>query len=174
MVGQAPGWQEDRDGIPWIGEAGQFLSAHLERHGIHSKRMYLTNIVKHYPGKRAGGDAEPPPWAIAECSKHLKAEYALVKPKVIVAVGAISMRFFGVKGGIRQNSGRVFHTSEWGPVIPILHPAGLMRRMADTPQFATQLAMVNTFLRGVMIPPPHMDDAVFFTNNPRRKNAGRN
>lgn len=123
VVGQAPGWEEDREGVPWIGQAGQFISAVLENVGLPGKQLYMTNLVKCFPGKKRGGDAEPPPFAIQACQTHLKAEIALLKPEVIVAVGAVSMRFLGIKGGINQNSGKVFNTP-WGKVIPVLHPAG--------------------------------------------------
>jgi uracil-DNA glycosylase family 4 len=88
---------------------------------------------------------------------YLRQEIELVKPKIILAVGAIAMRYFEIKGGIKKNSGKVFQTP-FGPVIPVLHPAGLMRRMSDTPQFATQFAAINTFLRGGSPPPPYLDE----------------
>ena len=153
LVGQAPGWVEDRDGKPFLGQAGQFLKAVLKSHGIEGKDVFMSNIVKHYPGRKAGGDNVPPEYAINACGIHLKNEYEALQPALIVAVGAVSMKYFGIKGGIRQNSGKVFQTI-WGPVIPILHPAGLMRRMADTPIFTTQVEAINTFVRGSLLTPP--------------------
>lgn len=147
-VGQAPGWEEDKEGLPWIGQAGQFLSAMFDAAGIHGREVYFTNLVKCFPGKKreGGGDAEPPPYAVQACWVHLKAEIALLKPEVIVAVGAVSMRAFGIKGGINQNSGQVFDTP-YGRVIPVLHPAGLMRRPVETPKLRTQINAVLTALR---------------------------
>lgn len=153
VCGQAPGWEENRDGIPWIGQAGQFLSAILDTVGIPSADLYLTNLVKCYPGKRKGGDAEPPPYAIEACQAHLRAEYDLLKPVLIVAVGAIAMRFFGVKGGVTINSGRLF-TTAWGPVLVVRHPAGIMRRLADAPAFLTQFNGIHTAMTPTVEPPP--------------------
>lgn len=157
-VGQAPGWQEDRDNVPWIGQAGQFLTSLLESLGFSAKQVYFTNLVKCYPGRKGrGGDNEPPAYAIEACRKHLEAEIALVKPKVIVAVGAHAMRAFGIKGGINQNSGKTFDT-KWGRVIPVLHPAGLMRRPTETPKFATSLNAIATALRPALVPPAPIYD----------------
>jgi uracil-DNA glycosylase family 4 len=147
-VGQAPGWEENREGVPWVGQAGQFLSAVLDSVGLDSSQVYFTNIAKCFPGKKrgGGGDAEPPPFAIQACQVHLKAEIELIKPEVIMAVGAVAMRFFGIKGGVNQNSGRAFDTP-WGKVIPVLHPAGLMRVPRNASNLATQVHAINTALR---------------------------
>lgn len=155
VVGQAPGIDENQLGQPFVGQAGQFLSDCLQTVGLRDSQIFYTNIVKHFPGRNAGGD-DFPPYAAEACKHWLEEEYQLVQPKLIVAVGAIAMRFFGVKGGILQNSGWIYPT-EWGPVLPILHPAGLMRPqgMRNTPQFLTQLHTINTFLRGSAIPPKY-------------------
>lgn len=155
FVGQAPGWEEDRDGVPWVGQAGQFLSAVLGAVGIPSADIYLTNLVKCYPGKKRGGDAEPPPYAIDACAVHLQAEYELLKPVLVVAVGGVAMKALGVKGGgVNLNSGRIFQTAEWGPVLVVRHPAGIMRRPADAPAFTTQFYAIDTAMAGPLQPPP--------------------
>ena len=152
FVGQAPGWQEDRDGIAFIGQAGQFQAATRERLGL--KSVYDTNCAKCYPGKQRGGDREPPQDAMDACLVHLEAEIALVKPKLIVAVGAISMRHFGITGGIMQNSGKVFPT-KYGPVMPIMHPAMLMRRPNEAWKYRTSMHAILTHLAGGTTPPLH-------------------
>ena len=151
LVGQAPGWQEDRDGIPFIGDAGQLLDSQLSLMGIDD--YYVTNTCKCYPGKGVGGDALPPAAAMATCEEYLKEEIRLVQPKLIVAIGAVAMRWFGIAGGIKQNAGRVFDTY-YGPVIPILHPAGVMRRLSEAPQLATSFHSIITAIRGAYTPPP--------------------
>lgn len=152
FVGQAPGWQEDRDGIAFIGQAGQFQAATRERLGLRS--VYDTNCTKCYPGKQRGGDREPPQDAMDACLVHLEAEIALIKPKLIVAVGAVSMRHFGIAGGIMQNSGKVFPT-KYGPVMPIIHPAALMRRPNEAWKYRTSMHAILTHLSGGSTPPPH-------------------
>lgn len=156
-VGQAPGKQEDQQGVCFVGPAGQFLSAILERLGFDWRRVYFTNVMKCYPGRIKGGDAKPPAYAMTACAHWLREEYELVQPKVIVAIGDVSMKFFGVKGGIKKNHGKLFQTDEWGPVVPIVHPASLMRNPSDTPMFVTGLNILNTHLRGYDTPPPYVE-----------------
>ena len=158
IVGQAPGIDESKLGQPFVGQAGQFLSDCLASIGIHDSMCFYTNIVHHFPGREGSGDACPP-YAIEACKHWLEEEYKLVQPRLIVAVGAISMRFFGISGGININAGFVVNTEKWGAVLPILHPAGLLRPtgMKNTPQFMTQLNAVNTFLRGGSFPPNYTE-----------------
>ncbi len=157
FVGQAGGWEEDREGIPWVGQAGQWLSALVERMGLKDADLFWTNLVKCYPGrKRMGGDNEPPAYAIEACQKWLIDEIRLVDPELIVAVGAISMRWFGIKGGINQNNGRIFDT-KYGRVIPVLHPAGIFRRMSEAPALRTSLHAILTHLNGPAEVPPFVD-----------------
>lgn len=152
-VGLAPGWQEDREGLPWISQSGQFLSEILESLGHDSKSIYFTYLTKCFPGRTRKGMLKPPPYAIEACAVWLEKEIKLVQPRVILAVGAEAMKFFDIKGGIRQNGGKVFET-KYGPVIPVLHPDGLVRNRSDTPIFVTQLRVIATFLRGFQEPPP--------------------
>lgn len=154
VVGQAPGWQEDKEGLPWIGQAGQFLSEILEFLGWSSKDIYFTNLAKCFPGRGKGGDYKPPPYAVEACSTWLAQEIEAVGPHVIIAVGAEAMKAFGIKGGINKNAGKVFESEYGVPVIPVLHPAGLMRRPTDTPNFVTQLRILETFVNGFKEPPP--------------------
>ena len=152
-VGQAPGRYEDRLGVPFVGDAGQFLSNCLDRIGLDSKRVYFTNVVKCFPGRKSTGDAQPPTFAIRACWPYLEEEFATVKPKLILAIGAVSMSTLGISGGIRKNSGKLF-TTDYGLVIPVFHPAGLMRRLDDTPKFTTQLLAIETCLGGGPSLPP--------------------
>lgn len=153
FVGQAPGIQEDKEKLPFIGDAGLFLSNSLEFLGIRSIDCYWTNVVKCFTGRERGGDVKPPPFAIKACTPILLREIAEIRPKLIVAVGEVAMRYFGIKGGVKINNGRVFDTP-YGAVLVILHPAGLMRRPEDTPKFVTGLHTIHTHLRGVSTPPP--------------------
>lgn len=156
VVGQAPGIEEDAEGIPWIGQAGQFLSAILENLGWTAPKVYFTNLAKCFPGRKYGGDNEPSQEALTACTVHLKREIDSIRPDLILAVGALSAKYFGIKGGINKNSGKVFDTP-YGKVMVIMHPAGLMRKekSSDTPLFTTLLNSINTFFEGSLTPPAH-------------------
>ena len=156
VVGQGPGIEEDKLGECWIGQAGEFLQAILWKWGFTPQTVYFTNVAKCFPGRSKGGDNLPSTDAMNVCPRWLEEEFEIVKPKVIIAVGAFAMRYFGIKGGIKKDSGRVYMTEKWGPVIPIIHPASLMRNPADAPIVATQPVAAVTFLRGADVPPAHM------------------
>lgn len=153
FVGQAPGIEEGKEGVPFIGLAGAFQGNLLSHIGIPDAKIYFTNLAKCFTGRGAGGDYLPSPETVAACEDYLKVEIEIVQPKVIVAIGAFVMRYFGIAGGIKQNSGKMFET-EHGPVIPILHPAGIFRRYPEAPIYATQLRYIKTVLDGSPIPPP--------------------
>ena len=156
VVGQAGGVEEDQAGYPWIGQAGQWLSELIECVGIHSSLIFWTNIIKCFPGRRKGGDNLPPAYAVEECRKYLLEEIRLVEPDIIVAVGVFSMKWFGIKGGIKQNNGKLFYT-DYGRVIPVLHPAGIFRRMSEAPQLATSLNSIKTYLAPATVIPPFVE-----------------
>ncbi|KKN77096.1 hypothetical protein LCGC14_0364370 [marine sediment metagenome] len=159
VVGQAGGIEEDSEGLPWIGQAGQWLTSLLDIMGLHSSTIYWTNIIKCFPGRKrgkGGGDNEPPPYAVEACQGYLIEEMRLVDPDIIVAVGAFAMKWFGIKGGIKINSGRVFDT-KYGRVIPILHPAGIFRHMADAPMLPTALHSILTQLADPIEPPKFVE-----------------
>ena len=146
FVGQAPGRVEDRNRTTFSGPAGRLLREVLASLDYPVDEWYFTNIVKCFPGGGVGGDKVPPAGATETCfSLHLVQEIQVVQPKLIVAVGAFSMRVFGITGGINQNAGRVFDTP-WGRVLCALHPAGIMRRPSSMGEFRTQFHRIRTEL----------------------------
>ena len=152
LVGTAPTWEDDRSGVAWSSQAGQFLSVALDV--LEIRGVYMTTLVKCYPGR---GVSEPPPSAIKACQAHLQAEYDAIHPELIVAMGAPVMRFFGIKGGIIINAGRVFDTS-WGPVLVLRHPSGILRRSADAPAFFTQFNAIISALNPIVPPQRYGDE----------------
>lgn len=161
VVGQAPGIEESQHGLTMIGQAGEFMLTHLEKL-FPRKDIYVTNTVKCFPGRQKGGDGLPPLYAQEACRPFLESEIGFVDPQVIVAMGAFTARYFGVKGGIRQNSGKVFWNDEFNlPVIPVLHPAGLMRpktKPEDVMSFVTSLHAIHRLLEGDLEEPEYTED----------------
>ena len=133
IIGQAPGAVELTTGLPFSGRAGAELRRWLARAGIDEPHLpYRTSITKCFPGKAASGagDRRPSPPEIALCAPWLDVELALVRPRVVLLVGALAIeRFWGrvplsdVVGRSRREGDRV--------LIPLPHPSGASRWLND-------------------------------------------
>ena len=124
VVGQSPGKEEDREGIPFIGRGGKTTKDEFQRVGIPTEHLFLTNVLVCMPFKWSPNVRKA--WADS-CADRLEAELLIVKPKMIVALGApASTRFLpaGAKGELR---GRTF-TYRGIPGVTTIHPAALNRQ----------------------------------------------
>jgi uracil-DNA glycosylase family 4 len=152
IVGQAPGAVELTTGLPFSGRAGAELRRWLAVAGIDEAHLpYRTSITKCFPGKAASGagDRRPSPPEIALCAPWLKAELALVRPRVVLLVGTLAIaRFWGrvplsdVVGKSRVDGERV--------LIPLPHPSGASRWLNDAAnreRLARALAVVRRAVR---------------------------
>lgn len=120
FLGEAPGYNEDRLGRPFVGRAGNVLDSILRDLGIKRKDAYITNIVKHWPE----GNRDPLPDEIAICKRWLDLELEIVKPKLIVCLGLFAAsRFFPNKAKI--GSFRVLPDKTI--VVSVYHPAFFLR-----------------------------------------------
>ena len=149
VVGKTPTYGDDRESRAWVGANAAWFRHLMRQIGIPDTDVHYTYIIKCCPPWKRGvyANNEPPPFAIEACRKYLVGEIEAVDPELIVAVGAPVMKWFGVKGGIHQNAGREFDT-EYGLVIPVIDPAGIMKRMNEAPMLVTQLNALVTSLRG--------------------------
>lgn len=123
LIGEAPGEQEDMQGLPFVGPAGQLLDLLLCALMIDEEKYYIANIVKcRPPGNRVPLDEEA-----NQCLPFLRKQVALVKPKIIVCLGATAMRHIIDKDAkITQIRGQwVVRKSFW--IMPTFHPAALLR-----------------------------------------------
>lgn len=124
FVGEAPGADEDAQGIPFVGRAGQLLTNIIEK-GMQLKRddVYIANILKCRPPN----NREPQPDEVANCTPFLHEQLAIIKPRVIVALGAYAARYLcGTTTPISKLRG-TFHHYRDIPVMPTFHPAYLLR-----------------------------------------------
>ena len=123
FIGEAPGWHEDKQGLPFVGAAGQFLNEMLESIGLTRDEVFVTNIVK----SRPPGNRDPLPDEIAACSFYLDAQIAAIKPKVIVTLGRFSMaRWFpGERISLIHGQARKFGSFV---VVPMYHPAAALHQ----------------------------------------------
>lgn len=94
LVGQNPGAEEDETGRPFVGRAGNFLNAALNRNGINRKDLFITNVVKHKTPK----NKVPQPDEIAACMPYLACQINIIKPEIIVLLGAIAWQVPRDKG----------------------------------------------------------------------------
>ncbi len=136
FVGEQPGDQEDRQGHPFVGPAGRVLDAALVEAGIPRDQVYVTNAVKHFKWEPRGKrriHSKPNAAEIFACHGWLEAELALVKPDVVVCLGATAAQaFLGRTFKITQSRGQLLDGAPWAPkVLATYHPSALLRMMQD-------------------------------------------
>ena len=158
VVGMAPGYKDVKNGMAFSDNPGLFLEACLAAAGLQASRIHMTYLVKHWP-KRSPDST--PAYAIEACSKYFLEEWEAVQPKLIVAIGAKVMAYFGIKGGINQSAGFIFDTN-WGRVMPILNPSGLMQaaNMRNASAVMTSMHRITTELNGALVPPAFQDEHI--------------
>jgi DNA polymerase len=124
FVGEGPGADEDRLGEPFVGESGQLLDRMVAAMGFSRDDIYVANIVKCRPPK----NRTPEPEESSACIPYLHEQIALVRPKVIVALGATAMKgLLSTSMGIKSMRGQWRLYRGTIPVMPTFHPAYLLR-----------------------------------------------
>jgi uracil-DNA glycosylase family 4 len=129
VIGEAPGAEEDRQGEPFVGRAGQLLNAMLLAIGLPRETVYIANILKCRPP----GNRDPRPEEVASCLPFLSRQIALLQPKVMLAVGRIAAQnLLATDAPLARLRGKVHRFGEAGtPLIITYHPAYLLRTPAD-------------------------------------------
>lgn len=125
IVGEAPGADEDREGEPFVGRAGQLLTRMLEAIGLPRDQVYLANVLKCRPP----GNRDPKPDEIRCCEDYLMRQMSLIQPRVILAVGAIAAHsLLRTEEPVGRLRGRWFAFGERSiPLRVTYHPAYLLR-----------------------------------------------
>ena len=153
FVGEQPGDQEDKEGKPFVGPAGRLFDKAMEEAGIDRSAAYVTNVVKHFKWKAQGKRRihQKPNWSeIAACSPWLEAELAVVKPRVLVCLGATAAQaLLGRQFRVTQHRGEPVE-SELAPVVlATVHPSSILRadnREAEFERFVKDLDVVASYL----------------------------
>jgi DNA polymerase len=131
MVGEQPGDQEDRAGHPFVGPAGQILDQALEEAGIDRSLVYLTNVVKHFKWTARGKrriHQRPNQQEISACLPWLEAELAVVKPDVIVCLGATAAQaLLGSDFRVTRQRGQLMPSNFGAPIMATVHPSSVLR-----------------------------------------------
>lgn len=148
FIGEGPGEEEDRQGLAFVGKAGQLLTRMIAGMGYAREQVFIGNVVKcRPPGNRA-----PMPDETAMCLPYLKAQVRILKPKVIIALGAVATRCLtNVDTGISRLRG-TWLSFEGIDVMPTYHPAHLLRNESAKPDAWLDLQAVLKRL-GRKIPP---------------------
>jgi len=125
FVGEAPGADEDRQGLPFVGRAGQLLDQIIDAAGFDRESIYVANILKCRPPQ----NRDPKPEETAACTGFLEAQIELVNPKIICALGRHAAQFLTGKpdAPMGQLRGHIHYYREKIMVLPTYHPAALLR-----------------------------------------------
>ncbi|MCK6450113.1 MAG: UdgX family uracil-DNA binding protein [Alphaproteobacteria bacterium] len=151
LVGETPGDQEDRKGRPFVGPAGALLDRCLESAGIRRADAYVSNAVKHFkwtPRGKRRLHAKPNAMEIRACLPWIEAEIAVVKPKVLVCLGATATQaLLGPSQRVTRIRGRFMPSALAPYVMATVHPSALLRapddaRAAEIARFVADMRKV--------------------------------
>jgi DNA polymerase len=144
IVGEAPGFNEDKKGEPFVGRAGQLLDAMLDAIELDRQQVYICNILKCRPPN----NRDPAPDEVATCTPYLERQIQLVQPKLIVAVGRIAAHYLlGVKTPLGQLRGqRLQFGAQQIPLLVTYHPAYLLRNPKDKAKAWQDLLLAKAFI----------------------------
>jgi DNA polymerase len=133
FVGEAPGADEDVQGEPFVGAAGQLLTKIIQAMGLSRQTVYIANILKCRPDTpgQAYGNRKPTLEEMQTCLPYLEAQIDLIKPKVMVALGGTALEGLLGLSGIMKLRGN-WQTYRGIPVMPTYHPSYLLRNQAPT------------------------------------------
>jgi uracil-DNA glycosylase family 4 len=134
FVGEAPGFDEDRHGEPFVGRAGQLLTRIIKAMGFAREEVYIANVLKCRPDMPAGayGNRAPTPQEMQTCRPYLVEQIDIIQPKVVVALGAVAVEgLLGTRGTMRELRGR-WHSYSGVPLMITYHPAYLLRNQSPS------------------------------------------
>ncbi len=149
FVGEAPGEDEDRKGLPFVGVSGQLLNTMLSTIGLNRGNIYISNVIFwRPPGNRSPTEAE-----IAACLPFIERHISIIKPKALILLGAVA-----AKAILKTNDGITKMRGKWRdyrpegrddfvvPALPIYHPAYLLRQAGAKRQAWNDLRQLNKFI----------------------------
>ena len=141
FIGEAPGFNEDRQGRPFVGAAGKFLDELLALAGLQRSDVFIANVVKHRPPN----NRDPEQDEIIACSSYLERQIAAINPPVIVTLGRFSMakwfpgeRITRIHGQPRWVGGRL--------IVPMMHPAAALHQAQNRPLIETDFRRLPEIL----------------------------
>jgi len=156
FVGEQPGDREDREGKPFVGPAGRVLDEALEEAGIDRRQVYITNAVKHFKWKPEGKrrlHQKPNAAEINACRPWLDAEIAMVKPHLLVLLGATAAQaLLGRDFRVSVQRGQLIERPGLPPVMATVHPSSILR----APDDETRALEMRAFVQDLKRVAPHL------------------
>jgi uracil-DNA glycosylase family protein len=151
FVGEQPGDREDREGKPFVGPAGRVLDEALEQADIDRNRVYITNAVKHFKWKPQGKrrlHQKPNAAEINACRPWLDAEIALVKPHLLVLLGATAAQaLLGREFRVSVQRGELIERPGLPPAMATVHPSSILRAPDDESRELEMAAFIHDLKR---------------------------
>jgi len=145
FLGEAPGYNEDVQGRPFVGAAGQLLDELLQGIGLDRSKVFITNVVRHRPPE----NRDPMPDEVAACDVWLRRHLEILQPRVIVTLGRHAMYKFFPNESISRIHGKVRRTAETGglTVLPMYHPAAALHQPALRSALVADMAALALYLQ---------------------------
>ena len=144
FIGEAPGHDEDVQGIPFVGRAGQLLTKIIEAIDLHRDDVYIANVIKCRPPENRNPESDE----VASCEPFLFRQVQVIKPRVIVALGTFAAQtLLRTNDPISRLRGKVFHYGD-ARLIPTFHPAYLLRSPERKREVWEDMKKVRALLRG--------------------------
>ena len=154
FVGEAPGFHEDKQGVPFVGQAGKLLDGLLEGIGMTRADVFVANVLKCRPP----GNRDPQPDEIEACESHLFRQIALIEPVVVATLGNFATKLLsGRQLGITRVHGQEQKTTIGGREVllyPIYHPAAALYTPAMLKVLESDFARLPELLGRALTPPP--------------------
>ena len=144
FIGEAPGHDEDVQGIPFVGRAGQLLTKIIEAIGLTREDVYIANVIKCRPPE----NRNPEPDEVASCEPFLFRQVQVIRPRVIVALGTFAAQtLLRTNDPISRLRGKLFSYGD-ARLIPTFHPAYLLRSPERKRDVWEDMKKVRALLRG--------------------------
>jgi len=145
FIGEAPGEQEDKQGLPFVGNSGKLLDKLLNTIKVPRSDVFICNILKHRPP----GNRDPLPIEMKVCTPYLKAQLKIIKPKVVITLGRFAMNYFFPGESISKIRGQV-RKIIWQDIpltiIPVYHPSAGLRNGAMLKSLQEDFLSIGNYL----------------------------
>jgi len=153
FIGEAPGAQEDLQGLPFVGNSGKLLDKLLDTISVNRADVFICNILKHRPP----GNRDPQPPEIKVCVPYLKAQLETIRPKIIITLGRFSLNYFFPDDSISRVHGQirklVWHDLDL-TIIPVYHPSAGLRNGGMLTALQNDFLKIREYLDNGNAPAP--------------------